>query len=129
MPIDKELPANEIANIIINSDSEVVIYSKKYEEKVRSVSGMLQNVKYFIALDDEENSADGKTFSYKELMIKPNKKIYELICNRYDINPAEAVFLDDTEKNIAAAREYGLHGIHFHSYEQGRAELEELLKS
>ena len=68
VPIDKELPANEIANIIINSDSEVVIYSKKYEEKIRSVSGMLQNVKYFIALDDEENAEDGKTFAYKELM-------------------------------------------------------------
>ena len=72
---------------------------------------------------------DGVVFSYRELMIKPNKKIYELICNRYDINPAEAVFLDDTEKNIIAARDYGLHGLHFKSYEQGRAELEELLKS
>ena len=72
---------------------------------------------------------DGVVFSYRELMIKPNKKIYELICNRYDINPAEAVFLDDTEKNIIAARDYGLHGIHFKSYEQGKAELEELLKS
>lgn len=70
---------------------------------------------------------DGVVFSYKELMIKPNKKIYELICNRYDINPAEAVFLDDTEKNIIAARDYGLHGIHFKSYEQGRRELEKLL--
>lgn len=70
---------------------------------------------------------DGVVFSYRELMIKPNKKIYELICNRYDINPSEAVFIDDTEKNIIAAREYGLHGIHFTSYEQGRAELEELL--
>ena len=70
---------------------------------------------------------DGVVFSYRELMIKPNKKIYELICNRYDINPAEAVFLDDTEKNIIAARDYGLHGIHFKSYEQGRKELEELL--
>lgn len=70
---------------------------------------------------------DGVVFSYRELMIKPNKKIYELICNRYDINPAEAVFLDDTEKNIIAARDYGLHGIHFKSYEQGRRELEKLL--
>ena len=72
---------------------------------------------------------DGVVFSYRELMIKPNKKIYELICNRYDINPSEAVFIDDTEKNIIAAREYGLHGIIFKSYEQGKAELEELLKS
>ncbi len=75
VPIDKELPANEIANIIINSDSEVVIYSKKYEEKVRSVAGMLCNVKYYIALDEENNLDDGQTFSYKQLM----KKGYEAL--------------------------------------------------
>ena len=70
---------------------------------------------------------DGVVFSYKELVIKPDKEIYDIICSRYDINPAEAVFLDDTEKNIVAAREFGLHGIHFQSYEQGKAELEALL--
>ena len=70
---------------------------------------------------------DGVVFSYKELVIKPDDKIYDIICSRYDINPAEAVFLDDTEKNIIAAREFGLHGIHFQSYEQGKAELEALL--
>ena len=71
---------------------------------------------------------DGTVFSYKEFVIKPEKKIYEIICTRYDINPQEAVFLDDSEANIKSAREYGLHAIHFQSYEQGRAELEEMLK-
>ena len=70
---------------------------------------------------------DGVVFSYKELVIKPDRKIYDIICSRYGINPAEAVFLDDTEKNIIAAREYGLHGIVFKDYEQGRNELEALL--
>lgn len=70
---------------------------------------------------------DGVVFSYKELVIKPDKEIYDIICGRYNINPAEAVFLDDTEKNIIAAREFGLHGIHFQTYEQGKAELEALL--
>ena len=70
---------------------------------------------------------DGVVFSYKEFVIKPDKKIYEIICDRYDINPAEAVFLDDSEANIMSAREFGLHAIHFKSYEQGRKELEELL--
>ena len=70
---------------------------------------------------------DGVVFSYEELVIKPDKKIYDILCQRYDINPEEAVFLDDSEANIISAREYGLHGIHFKSYEQGRAELEELL--
>lgn len=70
---------------------------------------------------------DGVVFSYKEFVIKPDKKIYEIICDRYDINPAEAVFLDDSEANIMSAREFGLYAIHFKSYEQGRKELEELL--
>lgn len=70
---------------------------------------------------------DGVVFSYKELVIKPDRKIYDIICSRYGINPAEAVFLDDTERNITAAREYGLHGIVFKNYEQGRNELEALL--
>ena len=71
---------------------------------------------------------DGVVFSYQEFVIKPDQKIYEIICNRYHINPAEAVFLDDSEANIKGAREYGLHAIHFQSYEQGREALEELLK-
>ncbi len=70
---------------------------------------------------------DGVVFSYEELVIKPDKKIYDIICSRYDINPAEAVFLDDTEKNIVSAREFGLHGILFKNYEQGYNELEKLL--
>lgn len=71
--------------------------------------------------------ADGVVFSYKEFVVKPDREIYEIICSRYDINPEEAVFLDDSEPNIDAARAYGLHGIHFKSYEQGKAELEKLL--
>jgi putative hydrolase of the HAD superfamily len=70
---------------------------------------------------------DGVVFSYKEFVIKPDKKIYDIICSRYDINPAEAVFLDDNEDNIISAREFGLNAIQFQSYEQGRRELEAIL--
>lgn len=70
---------------------------------------------------------DGVVFSYKEFVIKPDKKIYDIICSRYDINPAEAVFLDDNEDNIISAREFGLNAIQFQSYEQGRKELEAIL--
>ena len=71
---------------------------------------------------------DGAILSFQELLVKPDPKIYDLICKRYAINPAEAVFLDDTLKNVEAARAYGMRAIHFQSYEQGKAELEELLK-
>lgn len=71
---------------------------------------------------------DGAILSYQELLVKPDQKIYERICTRYEIDPKEAVFLDDVIKNIEGARAYGLHAIHFQSYEQAKAELEELLK-
>ena len=87
---------------------------------------------YEACLDNELSFlplVDGAVFSFEEKVIKPDRKIFEILCNRYDINPSEAVFLDDHEPNVIGAREFGLHGIHFTSYEKGRAELEELLKN
>ena len=51
---------------------------------------------------------------------------YEGINALFD-NPAEAVFLDDNEANVVSSRAFGLHTIHFKSYEQAKAELEALL--
>lgn len=85
---------------------------------------------YHACLDNELNFlplVDGAVFSFQEHLIKPDKRIFEILCERYDINPEEAVFLDDNEANVISSREFGLHTIHFKSYEQGKAELEELL--
>lgn len=85
---------------------------------------------YHACLDNELDFlplVDGAVFSFQEHVIKPDKKIFEIICDRYKINPSEAVFLDDNEANVISSREFGLNTIHFKSYEQGRAELEELL--
>ncbi len=85
---------------------------------------------YEACLDNELDFlplVDGAVFSFQEHLIKPDKKIFETICNRYNINPAEAVFLDDNEANVKSSREFGLNTIHFKNYEQGRKELEELL--
>lgn len=71
---------------------------------------------------------DGEIMSYREKMIKPNREIYQLLCSRYHIDPKEAVFLDDNEANIKGAKEFGLHAIHFKSYEQAKEELEQYLK-
>lgn len=85
---------------------------------------------YEACLDNELDFlplVDGAVFSFQEHLIKPDRTIFETICTRYNIVPSEAVFLDDTEKNVIASREFGIHTIHFKSYEQGREELESLL--
>lgn len=71
---------------------------------------------------------DGEIISFREHLLKPEREIYQLLCDRFHINPSEAVFLDDNEVNIAGAKKFGLHTIHFQNYEQGHRELEAILK-
>ena len=85
---------------------------------------------YHACLENELNFlplVDGAVFSFQEHIIKPEKRIFEILCERYAILPQEAVFLDDNEANVVSARAFGLHTIHFQNYAQGKAELEEFL--
>lgn len=59
---------------------------------------------------------------------KPDPRIYEIVLERLgEPDPATCVFLDDIDVNCAAAREAGMHAVHFVSNEQALAELEALL--
>lgn len=53
---------------------------------------------------------DGGVFSYKEKCIKPDRKLYECLLERYSILPEQALFLDDRKKNVEAARMLGIRG-------------------
>lgn len=55
---------------------------------------------------------DGKVVSGHCKLLKPEKKIYELLCLTYSLKPNECVFIDDTKANIEAAEEFGINGIH-----------------
>lgn len=69
---------------------------------------------------------DGGILSYQDKVIKPDRAIYELLLSRYGLIAEECVFLDDTLKNVEAARECGLYGICFQSKEQAEEELRKL---
>ena len=73
------------------------------------------------------SEVDGALMSFQEGIIKPDRKIYELIGSRYDFAPKEAVFLDDNAANIEGARAFGLNAIHFKNYEQAKRELDAML--
>ena len=71
---------------------------------------------------------DGGIMSFMEGIIKPDRRIYERICNRYDIKPEQAVFIDDNAANIEGAKTFGLNAIHFLNYEQAKEELNKFLE-
>jgi len=54
VPVDKELPVNEIENVIKRSKATAVIYSTKKADVIKKVEDKLPQVKYFIQM----NSAD-----------------------------------------------------------------------
>jgi HAD superfamily hydrolase (TIGR01509 family) len=58
-------------------------------------------------------SFDGVIVSAHELLIKPDPAIYRVLFDRYDLVPGDCVFIDDSEKNIAAANELGMKTVHF----------------
>ena len=55
---------------------------------------------------------DGIVVSGEEKIIKPDKEIFYLLLNRYQINASESLFIDDNINNIIAANEIGFHTIH-----------------
>ena len=62
-------------------------------------------------------------------MRKPDRAIYELTLDRLGL-PAEAcVFIDDLEHNVVAAREIGLHAVHFRHTEQAIGEVRAVLET
>lgn len=69
---------------------------------------------------------DGIVVSGFEKVMKPDHRIYYLLMERYRINPAESVYIDDNRPNVDAAAALGFHGIHFTSAEQLRNELKGL---
>lgn len=55
---------------------------------------------------------DGIYLSHEIGMRKPNAEIFEFVCRKNDLNPAETLFIDDSIQHIKGARLAGLHAFH-----------------
>lgn len=86
-------------------------YSKYAYEKTIEALSFLEDV-------------DGALFSYEVHQIKPEPEIYLSLLQKFHLNAEECVFLDDRKENVEAAKQQGICGIQFHTYEQAVAELQ-----
>jgi len=68
---------------------------------------------------------DGRLVSGDEKTRKPFREIYQLILDRFNIEPSKALFIDDNLRNIKAAEPFGLHCIQFENPKQLREVLTE----
>lgn len=75
VPLDKELPANEIETLIMRSKADAIIYSGGVKEKIEALLTKTTNLRYFISMESPQDS--GKVISFESLLKKGHKLLAE----------------------------------------------------
>ena len=103
VPVDKELPANEIENVINRSRATAIIYSTKKKEVIKKIEDKLPNIKYFIQMNSDDE-LQGREIGINTIikqgkeMIKSGDDSFEKI----EINPEDfkvLIFTSGTTSN------------------------------
>ncbi len=105
VPVDKELPNNEIENVIKRSHASVVIFSKKKKDAIDKIKDNLPMVKYFIEMNSDAN-LQGRDIGI-EKVIEEGKKITDSGNTEYmdiEIDPEEFKFLIFTSGTTSQAK-------------------------
>jgi 2-haloacid dehalogenase len=69
---------------------------------------------------------DGHVISGIEGVAKPDRRIFEILLERYRLAPEATVFMDDSPRNVEGARALGINAVHYTGAEQLRQELRAL---
>ena len=115
----RKRPASSVWITDLKNRGYRVLYLSNYS---RYVMGLNPGVLDFLPL------MDGGVFSCDVKFIKPDRRIYECIAEKYALVPSECVFIDDIEENIKAARDFGFHAIQFGYFEQAKRDLNTFLE-
>ncbi len=70
---------------------------------------------------------DGEVVSCEEHTVKPEPRIYEILLERYDLDPQHTLFIDDRMANLDAAAKFGISTHHF-DYKNPEQTCDELRK-
>lgn len=110
---------------------ELIEYFKKLHEHY--ITAIISNS--FVGAREKEEAAyhfgdmtELIIYSHEVGIQKPNRRIYELACERLNIKPEEMIFVDDVEIIVMAACELGIHGIQFKDSAQTIAEIETVIR-
>lgn len=90
VPLDKELPVNEIENLIRRSRATAVIYSEKKKDQIDKIKDSVPMVKYFIKMDSYDK-VKGRDVGLNYVLLE-GKKLVEAGDNSYkdiEIDPDE----------------------------------------
>ena len=76
-----------------------------------------------------DDAFDDLVISAEVGLVKPDPAIYKLALERLNVEADRAVFVDDFTKNIAAAKDIGIHAVHFTNPNQAITDVNHLIGS
>lgn len=111
---EKVIKKEIFKKIIINTELLNLISQLKKKYKI----GLLTNYHYkwmneLFTIYNLDKYFDGKIISSFYKAIKPDPKIYRIALNLFKIKPAEAIFIDDRQKNIDGGEKIGIKSLLF----------------
>ncbi|MGC8595534.1 MAG: AMP-dependent synthetase/ligase [Candidatus Kryptoniota bacterium] len=110
VPIDRNLNVNEILNVIHESDSTAIVFSRTFEEMFREKKSALKRVKYYISMDLRKEKEgflsmielmnESEPFTLNNLPEIDPDEVAEIIFTSGTLGRAKGVML--SQKNLAS---------------------------
>lgn len=106
---DKLIKYYELRDINMNLIS--LIKELKKNNKVYVLSDNNKDASLYYKTIDGLDNLEGYVFSYKYGTIKNDGKLFDILLEKYNLDPKTCYFIDDTKKNIEVANSKGINGI------------------
>ena len=127
--------AREMISIAIGKQETIRPTEKLIDElkaagyKLYVLSNMSREFIDFLRKQKVYENFDGYVVSCEVGIVKPMPEIYALLLERFDLDAAEPIFLDDSKENVAAAAAKGIATFHFdrNDYEGSCERFREIL--
>lgn len=81
------------------------------------LSNMSREYIDFLRQTDVYRYFDGDVVSCEEHVVKPMSRIYDILLDRFALEPAETLFIDDRKENTIAAEAKGIVPFHFDKHD------------
>lgn len=127
--------AREMITIAIGKQETIRPTEKLIDElkaagyKLYVLSNMSREFIDFLRKQKVYENFDGDVVSCEVGIVKPMPEIYDLLLKRFELDPAETIFIDDRKENVDAAAAKGIATFHFdrNDYEGSCERLREIL--
>jgi epoxide hydrolase-like predicted phosphatase len=112
-----------------NVDQDIVslLRSLRATHKTGLISNAWDGLRPWIIGQKFDDAFDYMTISAEIGIAKPDARIYQFALEKFGVQPAQAIFVDDVERNIAGCEALGMHGVLFRTSQQALAEVNRYL--